>query len=553
MRRALAASLVAALVLIAWFVAGSSPRAQGPERTRDPRVVSIRASASSLAELRQWDRELDRMVRDRTLRLTSKKVDTLLPGRTHERLQQFYRDVPVFGAAATRELKDGVTLSIFGRLHAGIDIDPVPAVTADQARGAVARAAGREVPASKIPRLVVLPREDGSYVLAYQLQMFSKGDLRMYFVDAKTGGIAWSYSNLQREEGVVGLGTGVLGDSKKVSATLDAGRYYAIDSLRPATIVTFDFKRNPYRTYAFLSDEYTPTLNDVPSTTDNRWTDGSVVDAHVYQGLIYDYYYKRFGRNGYDDDNMTIRTVVHPVDRNSYAELGDGPLGSCFNNAFWNSDLGVIVIGEGLPPGVRAGDGRTYNYQAGAIDTFGHEMTHAVVTYTADLTYWGESGALNEGFADMMATSAEFFYQQAGNGPLKADYLIAEDTDSPADRSLKDPLSIDGAPDHYSLRYRGSGDNGGVHINATIPGHAFYLAIEGGTNRTSGLSVTGVGASNRAQIEKIFYGAYVFLLPSDSTFSTARAATIYAAQQLYGAGSAADRAVTQAWNAVGVF
>ena len=49
-------------------------------------------------------------------------------------------------------------------------------------------------------------------------------------------------------------------------------------------------------------------------------------------------------------------------------------------------------------------------------------------------------------------------------------------------------------PDHYSKRYLGTGDNGGVHINATIVTHAFYLAIEGGTNRTSGLSVQGVGA-----------------------------------------------------------
>jgi thermolysin len=107
-------------------------------------------------------------------------------------------------------------------------------------------------------------------------------------------------------------------------------------------------------------------------------------------------------------------------------------------------------------------------------------------------------------------------------------------------------------PDHYSWRDTGLNDNGGVHTNSGIPNHAFYLAIEGGTNRTSGLSVQGVGAANREQVEKVFYRAFVFLLPSSATFSTARAATIQAARDLYGVGSAAERAVTQAWTAVGV-
>jgi Zn-dependent metalloprotease len=64
--------------------------------------------------------------------------------------------------------------------------------------------------------------------------------------------------------------------------------------------------------------------------------------------------------------------------------------------------------------------------------------------------------------------------------------------------------------------------------------------------------VQGVGAPNREQIEKAFYRAFVYLLPSNATFSTARAATIQAARDLYGSGSSAERAVTQAWDAVGV-
>jgi Zn-dependent metalloprotease len=91
-----------------------------------------------------------------------------------------------------------------------------------------------------------------------------------------------------------------------------------------------------------------------------------------------------------------------------------------------------------------------------------------------------------------------------------------------------------------------------VHTNSGIPNHAFYLAIESGTNRTSGLSVQGVGAANREQIEKVFYRAFVFLLPPNATFSVARSATIQAARDLYGGGSAVERTVTEAWTAVGV-
>jgi len=42
------------------------------------------------------------------------------------------------------------------------------------------------------------------------------------------------------------------------------------------------------------------------------------------------------------------------------------------------------------------------------------------------------------------------------------------------------------------------------------------------------------------------------MLPANATFAMARAATIQAARDLYGAGSDTERAVTQAWTACGV-
>jgi hypothetical protein len=118
-------------------------------------------------------------------------------------------------------------------------------------------------------------------------------------------------------------------------------------------------------------------------------------------------------------------------------------------------------------------------------------------------------------FSDIMATGVEFFQQPPGTGRLMADYFLGEDLsfvfDPPrrAVRSLENPSLFCSAAlgvcdaDHYSRRYRGALDNGGVHHNCGIAGQAFYLLIEGGTNRTSGQHVGGLGAANRDRAERI--------------------------------------------------
>jgi Zn-dependent metalloprotease len=61
-----------------------------------------------------------------------------------------------------------------------------------------------------------------------------------------------------------------------------------------------------------------------------------------------------------------------------------------------------------------------------------------------------------------------------------------------------------------------------------------------------------VGAANREQIEKVMYRAFTLMMPARADFATARAVTAQSARDLYGAGSAAEQALTQAWTAVGV-
>jgi len=218
---------------------------------------------------------------------------------------------------------------------------------------------------------------------------------------------------------------------------------------------------------------------------------------------------------------------------------------------------GVMLFGNGIPPSFTLG-GQLITYLAGALDVVAHELTHAVTSSTSNLIPSNESGALNESFSDIIGTSAEFFYKDLNAYKPPADYIIGEDAfraGRPGTldgiRSMSNP-ALYGDPDHYRNKYVGADDDGGLHTNSGIPNQAFYLAIEGGTNRTSRLSVTGVGATNRDQIEKAFYRAFTLMLPANATFVTARSATTQAARDLYGANSRAEQAIDQAWNAVGV-
>ncbi len=549
MRKAVATLAVAALVAVVWLLAAARPHA--------PARRALQVSATTPLQAQRWDARINRMIAAGDLEVRDSEADALLPGRTHDRLQQCYRGVPVFGGDLTRELDNGVPVSAFGQTYAGIDLDVTPALSAADAQAVVEAESGEKLGPSRSPRLVILPMEDGRYVLAYETQVAAKGDITRYFIDAQTGAVTFAYSNMQTQTASIGKGTGVLGDQKKVMTASYNNLYYALDKMRPASIYTLDMKSNMNHLNDLLNGVVRVGWSDYASTSNNEWTDGAVVDAQVYAGFMYDYFSKRMGRAGLDSKNHTLYLFVHPVSRDDVNTLYTDN-SEYFTNAFYAGG-GWMVFGEGLPPNFTV-NRKWWNYTSAAIDIVAHELTHGVTEYSSNLYYRDESGALDEAFSDIMATSIEFYFQPraadvVGNSATQtADYLEGEDAVRPGGlRSMADPLSK-GNPDHYSLRkYVGTTtDGGGVHYNSTIVSHAFYLAVEGGQNRTSGRSVTGVGDKNREQVEKAFYRAFTSYLGSRATFSTARVATIQAARELYGAGSAAETAITQAWDAVGV-
>ena len=520
----------------------------------------------SAAATSEWGTIVDRMVRGDELRVRLERADTLIAGHSVQQLSQYYKGLRVWGGTVARQFDGGSLVSVFGTVYQGLDqfdLDVAAPLGRDAARDGL-EALGTLLLPDTDPELVVLPREDG-FSLAWTGEVLTRRDIVRLFLDASSGQIVRRYSVKQGQaaNAAIGHGTGVLGDDKKMSATAASGTFLASDPLRPPAIATYDMRGNVTRSINVLINRIALVASDVASNTSNNWTDAAVVDAHAYAAYTYDYYFKRFGRRGLDNANHKLTNMVHLVKRDDIFSAPDDIL-DFYLNAFYCGDCagGVMVYGEGLPGGVRLTNGQRFDFFSGALDIVAHELTHGVTDFSSRLEYVNESGALNEAFSDMMGTSVEFFFQPPGNGPMQADYLIGEDivvgvlTGVPNGvRSMANP-ALYGQPDHYSRRVRlppdDAHDNGGVHTNSGIPNHAFYLAIEGGTNRTSGIRVTGVGGANRDQIEKIFYRGFTQLMPSNADFSMARAITLRAAQDLYGINSGPYNAVRDAWTAVGV-
>ena len=151
------------------------------------------------------------------------------------------------------------------------------------------------------------------------------------------------------------------------------------------------------------------------------------------QTLTYDFYFSNFNRNSIDDQGFTLRSYVH------YNEN--------YNNAFWDGSR------------MTYGDGNGSSEPLTAIDIIAHEITHGLTSFTADLIYANESGALNESFSDIFGTSIEW-YAKPGDG----DWRLGEDIGRVI-RRLDNPKAL-GNPDTYegvnwdSITYE-------VHHNST--------------------------------------------------------------------------------------
>ena len=178
--------------------------------------------------------------------------------------------------------------------------------------------------------------------------------------------------------------------------------------------------------------------------------------------IVKEYFLNILGWNSIDDNALDLVSNVHYMVK--------------YNNAFWDGEQ--MIFGDG--------DGTNFKNFARALDVTAHELTHGVVQYTANLEYRGQSGALNEHFADVFGSAIKQYYLKQNE--KTANWLIGELCLSgrflgKAIRSMKTPndekVVLMPQPDHYTKMAKGPVDNYGVHINSGIPNYAFYLTAIG--------------------------------------------------------------------------
>lgn len=322
---------------------------------------------------------------------------------------------------------------------------------------------------------------------------------------AKPGAIISEFSAAQHALAPVrSSGTDQLGKVRTVTAA-NTG----------STIVLTDIGRN-ITTYATRYQSTWSGLPSIPGEVVGYTTSWlrSAVSAQANMIRVFDYYAGVLGRDSFDDNGAEL---VMSIDYNP-----GGASASGWRNAAWTGS--VMVFGD-------AG-----NTQA-ALDLVAHEYTHAVIQYINGLAYLGESGAMNESYADIMGALIE-------NKTGSARWLFAEDAAGNPYRNMADPSDYR-QPEHYGGRLvdpcgcTANDDFDYVHSNSGIMNFAAYKMMEATKNQVSG-----------EQWARVFYDS-LYRLPSTAKFVDARYAVISSARA-EGFSATQIEAIKTAFDSVGI-
>lgn len=295
------------------------------------------------------------------------------------------------------------------------------------------------------------------------------------------------------------------------------------------------------------------TVNFVDN--DNNWTNAEHVankndgalDAHWAFSQSYDYFKEEFDRDGYDNENSLVRSYVHVT------FFGSPVNAAWLSLSNFGGEGGIMLVGDGDY------NGTSGNYDIlSTLDVMSHEFAHGVNAAGGGLVYEKESGALDEGFADMWGATIE-----AAKAPDKDKWTIAEEVvqnEPRGFRSFRDPKLFN-QPNTYNGEFyiptvdctpSQDNDNCGVHTNSGVPNYWYYLISDGGTGTNDHgyeYTVTGFGIEKAA---KLIYAVQDNYVQSQSQFADIMNFTITEAGVQYGVDSSEVNTVKAAWCAVGV-
>ncbi|MCD9872507.1 M4 family metallopeptidase [Streptomyces guryensis] len=470
-------------------------------------------------------------------------------GTQHVRYDRTYRQLPVLGGDFVVHLaSDGKYRSADRATRSKISLASiVPSISGPKAADLAANALRAVNLGQTLKKLTARPELvvdalHGTPKLAWRTKVAAKDSLgnpvsRTVLTDARTGSQIDAWDDI---ETATGDGKSLYSGTVPLETTQSGSTYQLKDATRGGTYTGDAANQTDL---CFLTSI---CVSRAPSTvftdTDNHWGTGTdadrasaAVDAQYGTNMTWDFYKNTFGRNGIANDGKGSYNRVH--------------YGNKYNNAFWDDSCFCMTYGDG--------DGTSLGPLVG-LDVAGHEMTHGVTSKTAALTYSGESGGLNEATSDILGTLVEWY---ANNTSDPGDYLIGEKIVRPgfgqAALRYMDKPSKDGKSADY---WSSSVGNLDVHYSSGVANHFAYLLAEGSGAKTingvsydsptyNGKTVTGIG---RDKLGQIWYRALTVYMTSSTNYAGARAATLSAAKDLYGAGSTEYDAVAAAWSAVNV-
>jgi Zn-dependent metalloprotease len=357
---------------------------------------------------------------------------------------------------------------------------------------------------------------NNEYFLTWKIEILAHAGSRWVYYIKQNQGDVFQKTNLICNAAASGSGDDLNGVRRSFGVWQSGSKYYLIDAAQPMySAAKSSLPRSGVGVIETLENGL--FSSDYITSTSNSWSkDPSAVSAHYNAITTYNYFLDVHGRNSIDGAGGTISSFVHVTD-----------WGMPMENAYWNGY------------GMYYGDGDEIFYPlAGGLDVGAHEMSHGIIQHTANLEYYGQSGALNESFADVFGAMVD-----------RDDWLMGEDIikarsyfPTGALRSLSDPhnggssLSDDSwQPKTMSEYVETSSDNGGVHINSGIPNYTFYLVAE---------------SIGKAKAEKIWYRALERYLTRSSDFEDFRIAVERATDDLYTSSELSQ--VRGAFNATGI-
>ncbi|VAW24943.1 Zinc metalloproteinase precursor / aureolysin, partial [hydrothermal vent metagenome] len=566
------------LIFISFLLFVGQINAQKKELTPIAKPSQLRTKLGKVYRANQKDllfkEHLNKRSEDKIIFVKSES-DRL--GFTHEKYQQYYKNIKVDFATPIIHIKNGEIKSLSGEFYQIENLNITPGIS----KGIALQRAISSVGASSYmwqdarnARLINYKKPEGELVilpgyligkkedkLAFKFDIYATKPISRGFVyvDAKNGKVLFynaiikhinkfnnknkrTTSNLKSVKIadkilVTGSATTRYSGARNIETLTGTGGYILSDNTRGNGIRTYDL--NESTNYASAVDFADNDNNWTAAEWDNTAKDNGALDAHWGAEMTYDYWLTKHNRNSFDGAGATINSYVH--------------YNVAYDNAFWDGSR--MTYGDGSSDGT-VGNG---NFDIlTSLDVAAHEIGHAICTNTANLAYQKESGAMNEAFSDIWAASVESFA-----APEKSIWLIGEDierrTTSVSLRSMSDPKA-EGQPDTYggtnwidpNCTPSSTNDYCGVHTNSGVLNHWFYILSVGksGTNDIgSTYSITGIGIDNAAQIAFRIESVY---MSANSTYADARTFGIQSAEDLYGVGSPEVIATTNAFYAVGV-